>query len=316
MPWYAGFDTSNYKTSASLYDSDNDKMYPTGAFLPVPQGNRGLRQNDALFLHTRALPSLYEQLCSNAHPESLAAVGASTQPRNTKDSYMPCFLAGAAAGRVIAATISVPFYGFSHQQGHIAAAAWSAKRPDLLNTEFLAWHLSGGTTELLRIFPDPSDLFDCEICLATEDLSAGQVIDRAGVMLGLPFPSGAALEKASGEDDGKIAAKTCFKNGRIHFSGLENQFNKLRQDGESAENIAGFVLRSVCETVRAATAAAVKDHGGLPVLCAGGVMSNKMIRTVLTEEFHAITAAPEYSGDNASGAALLACLAHREKLNA
>ena len=139
-------DTSNYTTSAAVFDGREGEN--VGRLLQVRPGELGLRQSDALFQHVKQLPQLMEQLASQGRLENIQAVGASTRPRAVEGSYMPCFLAGTSQAQCLAYTLGVPFFAFSHQQGHLAAAAWSAGRLDLLEGPFLAWHLSGGTTEL------------------------------------------------------------------------------------------------------------------------------------------------------------------------
>ena len=136
-----GLDTSNYTTSAAFFDGWNGGN--AGKLLEVKPGERGLRQSEALFQHVKALPGRMEELRSQGLGEA-SAVAASTRPRAVEGSYMPCFLAGESLGRSLAAALKVPFYEVSHQQGHLAAAAWSAGRMDLLDSPFLAWHLSGG----------------------------------------------------------------------------------------------------------------------------------------------------------------------------
>ena len=147
-----GLDTSNYTTSAAWFDGENGDN--AGKLLEVPEGSLGLRQSDALFQHVKRLPAILEQLKETGLPAQLKAIGASTQPREVEGSYMPCFLAGESQAKVMSTVLELPFYPCSHQQGHIAAAAWSAGRMDLLDMPHLVWHLSGGTTELLHVVPD------------------------------------------------------------------------------------------------------------------------------------------------------------------
>ena len=179
------FDTSNYTTSCAVFDGERGEN--SGRLLDVAPGQLGLRQSDALFSHVKRLPEIVRAL--DLTDCEIVAVGASTKPRETEDSYMPCFLAGSSQGEVMAKTLGVPFYAFSHQQGHIAAAAFSAGRPELMDEPHLAWHLSGGTTELLFVRPHERAVM-CEIIGGTSDVSAGQLIDRTGQLLGLQFPSG------------------------------------------------------------------------------------------------------------------------------
>ena len=143
---YLGIDTSNYTTSVALHTVDG--IESRRRLLPVKEGERGLRQSDAVFLHVKQFPQLFESLPS---PTPLAAVGVSSKPRNTENSYMPCFLTGVTLARTLAHAHGCPFYEFSHQQGHVAAGVWSAGREDLLGKPFLAFHVSGGTTEVPEV---------------------------------------------------------------------------------------------------------------------------------------------------------------------
>ena len=185
-----GLDTSNYTTSAALFDGEEG--YNAGKLLEVPKGQLGLRQSEALFQHIKALPDRMQELRKTGPLKDVAAVAASTRPREVEGSYMPCFLAGESLGRSLAHTLNVPFFAVSHQQGHLAAAAWSAGHMELLDRPFLAWHLSGGTTELLYVEPDGVNV-RAEKIGGTSDISAGQLIDRTGVLLGLAFPAGREL---------------------------------------------------------------------------------------------------------------------------
>ena len=193
MSIYLGFDTSNYRTSVALY---GDIIKSERKFLTVKKGELGLRQSDAVFLHTKQMPLVIKNLFSKepADLNNIKAIGASTKPRDSIDSYMPCFLVGKNVAQSLSTIVGVPFYEFSHQAGHIAAAAYSANSLELINKKFIAFHVSGGTTEALLVTPS-DNVFSVEIIAKTLDLNAGQVIDRLGNMLGFPFPSGEYIEK-------------------------------------------------------------------------------------------------------------------------
>ena len=293
-----GLDTSNYTTSAALFDGRSGEN--AGHLLEVRPGELGLRQSDALFQHVKRLPALLERLLG----ERVQAVGASTRPRAVEGSYMPCFLAGESQGRGIAAALGVPFYAHSHQQGHLAAAAWSAGRLDLLDAPFLAWHLSGGTTELLLVRPEGWTV-SAEIIGGTNDLSAGQLIDRTGVMLGLQFPAGKALDGLYTQADVCYEPRVKLNGLTFSLSGMENQVKALKEDGEKPSNIARFALDAISDVVCRATREAQEQYPGLPVLCSGGVASNSQLRERLMSLYGAIFAEPQYSTDNAMGTAIL-----------
>lgn len=303
MSRFLGLDTSNYRTSAALYDGDAGTFAMEGRLLSVEAGQRGLRQSDALFLHTRALPEILTAVYDRA-PGPVEAVGVSDAPRSVEGSYMPCFLAGVSAASAAARALGVPLYRFSHQMGHVAAAAVSAGVPEWLEREFLCWHLSGGTTELVRVRPGRERLFDCDAVFATSDISAGQAIDRAGVYLGLSFPCGGELEQLAARGDAE-AARPSIREDRVSLSGLENQTKARIDRGDAPEDVAAFVQKSVIRAVEASTEAAMSKFPGLSLLCGGGVSANGALRRRMEERFGARFPAPAFAGDNAAGIAYL-----------
>lgn len=298
-----GLDTSNYTTSAAVFDGREG--YNAGKLLEVRPGEKGLRQSDALFQHVKALPERLRELGEKGMLRGLEAVAASTRPRAVEGSYMPCFRAGESLGQSVAALLDVPFFAVSHQQGHLAAAAWSAGRMELLDAPFLAWHLSGGTTELLYVQPEGANVAARRIG-GTTDISAGQLIDRTGVLLGLPFPAGKALDQLSGQGGPKKGFPVKVKETEFSLSGVENQVKALAEKGTAPAEIAAFVLNTVSDAVCRATAQAQDRYPGLPLLCSGGVASNRRLRYVLTEFCQGIFAQSQYSTDNAMGVAILA----------
>ena len=302
-----GIDTSNYTTSAAVFLGGEEGLN-SSRLLDTPEGALGLRQSDALFSHVKRLPEQFEALGQAGLLRDLKAVGASTRPRAVEGSYMPCFLAGASQGQVLAHVLGVPFYGFSHQQGHIAAAAWSAGRMDLLDKPHLAWHLSGGTTELLLVEPEGCSV-RAERVGGTSDISAGQLIDRTGQKLGLRFPAGKALDELSGAAERKICFDVKVRDFTFSLSGVENKVQAMVGAGQPPAEVAWFALDTVAQAVRRATVAAQDRYSGLPVLCSGGVASNTRLRYVMTETCQAVFAQPRYSTDNAMGIAILAARA-------
>ena len=299
-----GLDTSNYTTSAAVFDGEGGRNQ--GRLLEVRPGELGLRQSDALFQHVKHLPEVVEALLGEEGLGTVQAVGASTRPRAVEGSYMPCFLAGASQGQVLSQVPGVPFYAFSHQQGHLAAAAWSAGRLDLLDRPFLAWHLSGGTTELLRVEPEEDGVaVRAEILGGTSDISAGQLIDRTGVLLGLPFPAGKGVEKLSRQAQKREYYKVKVNDLTFSLSGMENKVRQMVQRGEEPAEIAWFAQETVCRVVQACTKAAMEQYPGLPVLCSGGVASNGRLKELLRQNCGALFAQPQFSTDNAMGTAIL-----------
>ena len=297
-----GLDTSNYTTSVAVFDGRTGQN--EGRLLEVRPGELGLRQSDALFQHVKRLPELFARLDETGLLQNIDAVGASTRPRAVEGSYMPCFLAGASQGQSLAHTLGVPFFAHSHQQGHLAAAAWSAGRLDLLDAPFLAWHLSGGTTELLKVEPEGTSV-KADIVGGTSDISAGQLIDRTGVLLGLHFPAGKALDALYHQGESGRPFRVRLNDLTFSLSGMENKVKGLLEAGEAPANIARFTLDTVTDVVLRATREAQARWPGLPVLCSGGVASNTRLREALAGECGALFAQPRFSTDNAMGTAIL-----------
>ena len=299
-----GFDTSNYTTSCAVFDGCDGNN--SSRMLDVPEGALGIRQSEALFQHVKRLPEVFTVLDITTGARVLA-VGASETPREIEGSYMPCFLAGASHAMVLAKGMGVPYYGFSHQQGHVAAAAWSSGREDVLSKKLLCWHLSGGTTELLLIRPDGVS-FTCSVIGGTSDVSAGQLLDRTGSMLGMEFPSGARLDKIASDISKGTKYEPKMSGMCFSLSGAEHKMKAMIEAGTPAGEVAYFTLWAICCAVTKATLAAKKQYGDIPVLYSGGVASSRFMRQRITE---GIFARPEYSTDNAIGIAILTYLAVR-----
>ena len=309
MPEYLGIDTSNYTTSAAVYISEENRIVQVKRLLPVKQGELGLRQSDAVFHHTKQLPELIEKLYSENNLGRPAAVTASARPRNMEGSYMPCFLAGEGFSRSFSAIEHIPLFTTSHQVGHILAALYSAGRMDLINSRFIAFHVSGGTTDCLLCEPDQGEIIKITQVGSSLDLKAGQAVDRTGVMLGLSFPCGPELEKLAVNADKRFKVKPVIKDGSCCLSGVENKCRTMLDQGEKPENIARYCLDMITETILAMTGHALSAHGELPLLFAGGVMSDRLIRDRLNTVYpEASFAEPEFSCDNASGTAIFGFL--------
>lgn len=310
---FAGVDTSNYTTSVGLVDEAGRVIANVRRLLPVGEGKCGLRQSDAVFAHIKQMPHVLDEAAEAMKGFTPAAVGCSVKPRNAPESYMPCFLCGEAAAHAFAAACGAPVYSFSHQCGHIAAALLSGDIWKIAERAFLAFHVSGGTTEVLRCAPAPLG-FETEIVGGTMDLSAGQAIDRAGVMMDLPFPSGRMMEIAASGFSGTLPhAKISVDGMRCNFSGLQNLSQKLYHESGSREMTSAFVLDFIGRTLFEMALAARKSFGALPVLFGGGVMSNQRLRAMLAPLGGVYFAEPSLAADNAVGIAELARRAYQQR---
>ena len=297
-----GIDTSNYTTSIAFFDGIDGVN--CSRLLPVKQGELGLRQSDAVFAHIKSLPELSGRLFSNVDTGAVTAIGVSTRPRAVEGSYMPCFMVGYSHAKLLSDMLCVPLVEVSHQQGHVAASLWSAGKLDLMDKPHLAWHLSGGTTELLLVEPEGNNV-RCSKIGGTTDISAGQLIDRTGQLLGLPFPSGKHLDALSKDASMKEVFKVKCPGVEFSLSGVQNKVQQFHERQASAAETAAFALRCVGNAVYQASKNALKTYPGLPIVFSGGVASNSMLREMIAP-LDPVFSKPEFSTDNAMGVAVLA----------
>ncbi len=306
MPLYLGLDTSNYTTSAALYDSDAGTVLQSKKLLPVKAGDKGLRQSDAVFHHTVQLPEILSQL--DIPKESLAGIGVSTRPRNAEGSYMPCFLCGEGTAQMLGQVLDVPVYRTSHQVGHILAALYSADSLAWIEQPFIAFHVSGGTTDCVFCQPHAETMLDIVPLASSLDLKAGQAVDRVGLMLGLKFPCGAELETLAMQSDKEFRYKPTMKGLDCCLSGLENQCAAAIRNGEPPCDVAKRCLCAISDVLLEMTKRAILEKGDYPIVYAGGVMSDMLIQNRLRKIRQAVFAKPAFSCDNAAGTAIYAAI--------
>lgn len=309
-----GIDTSNYTTSCAVCNLSGNVLLNHKLPLPVAEGQKGLRQSDAVFHHVKNLQmtaSVTGEWLKEHDGYKITAVGYSKKPRDADGSYMPCFLAGTSVAEYSSGVLGVPAYPFSHQAGHVMAATSSACRingldiNDYLSRKFIAFHVSGGTTDVLLCEPEEETIFQITQIGGTKDINGGQAIDRTGVLMGLTFPCGAEMDKSALSYEKKIQyAQICVNGTYCNLSGLENKAAELYKKTEDIAETSAFTLDFIARTLEKITLNAFDEYGKLPVIYAGGVMSSLFIRKRLLQYGH--FAEPQFSSDNAAGVALLA----------
>lgn len=303
-----GLDTSNYRTSVALVSPGGKVLFNRRELLPVPSGECGLRQSDAVYAHLKRIRPLLEEAKPLMQAFPPAAVCASIRPRDRSDSYMPVFEAGDTIGRAIAAAMSIPFFPTDHQHGHIRSALAGTGLEG--EKGFLALHLSGGTTDLL--FCRGEELRELGTSL---DLHAGQLMDRVGVALGCGFPAGPEMERMGREAHGSGELGCAMEKGDLscHLSGAEAQVKRWirnggKQPGEIAREVFDLLARTSCRML----AAGARVTGCRNALVFGGIASSELFRCLLADRLTRSRSAPrawfgdpELSGDNAVGVALI-----------
>jgi N6-L-threonylcarbamoyladenine synthase len=312
-----GIDTSNYRTSLCLVGEDGQIVAEAKRLLQVKEGKRGLQQSEAVFQHVMNLPELSEQL--SLFDWQVAAVCASGKPRPADRSYMPVFKVGEGLAKSLAVFLQVPCYLTTHQEGHIAAGEHTAKaRPE--QNRFLAVHLSGGTSEILVCTRHEAG-YAIEKIGGTVDLHAGQLIDRVGVALGLPFPAGPALEQLAKQAEGSFRVPSAVDGLAFSLSGPEASLSRTIKQGEvPAPEIARAAEQCIANTLEKALRNALEAGFPKEILIVGGVAANQYIRERLVKrlEHPAVNGKlyfcdPVYSGDNAYGVAMLGWAQHKNR---
>lgn len=308
--YFLGLDTSCYTTSLGLVDTGGKIVKDLRRILTVKPGEKGLRQSEALFQHLKNLPDLIEE----AAPFSpLLGVAYAARPRPVSGSYLPVFLAGAGFARTLVAAAQVPLLVSSHQEGHIRAALYGS---GLCDREFLGVHLSGGTTELLYLQRTGAG-FSVELLGGTTDLHAGQMVDRVGVAMGLPFPAGPHLEQLASKGEPTLRLPVATRGLEVSFSGPTSAALRLLDRQPPPEDLALAVLDCLVESIFRLLQAGIKVKrqapGSKKILLFGGVAANTYFRRELVARFRAVSpevqvyyGKPELSADNAVGLALLA----------
>lgn len=324
-----GFDTSAYTTSAAAVDMNGNILADARRVLKVRPGERGLRQSEALFQHIVNMPEVIDELMKKLRSDkerriTIKAAAASSRPRSEEGSYMPVFLAGINAGRNMAASLDIPYYEFSHQEGHIAAAA--GVLPE--DHRAMAFHLSGGTGEIITIR-------GCEarkIAGGTRDLSFGQLIDRIGVAYGLGFPAGAAMDRIACENREKVRWHRSLRGkrvydqpaaGKIHvegayadLSGIETACQHAVRAGIPSEEAVPELFMRIADAIADMLTAACGEEKVSEVYLIGGVSASTFLRDELPgllggRGINVHFGSPRLSSDNAVGTARLAAARYR-----
>jgi len=315
MKIYVGIDTSCYTTSVAFMREDGSLLADVRRLLTVKSGGRGLAQSEMVYQHTRNLPVVFaEAKAAIAEQLQLAAVAVSSKPRPQEDSFMPAFLVGEGYAKVLALSHDAPCYFLSHQENHILAGIWSAGGPSA--GRFLVAHVSGGTTEIASVEIIDGNL-SVELLGGSQDIAAGQLVDRIGVAMGLSFPAGPNLELLAQQGHGAAASIPVAVRGlNVSFSGPETEARKLMDRGVDPQAVAAGVERCIAESLGRMIQTAAKETGVKDVLLVGGVAANAYIRsrlvTLVTDNgLKLFFPEHKFSSDNAVGTAYRAMHLHR-----
>ena len=299
-----GIDTSNYASSLAVIDYTNKKILLNEKhFLPVKQGECGLRQQDAVFSHIKNLIEILELVHNKFDLSRVQAVGVSVKPTNDEDSYMPCFLVGKLIAQAIKAAKDIPVVATTHQDGHLNSALFSLAEEKFYNDKIIVFHVSGGTTDMMIV--EGGKIL--QTIGSSNDLFAGQAVDRLGVKLGFQFPAGVYVSQFAAECDEIFKPKVSVNGLNCNLSGLQNQCEKLLEQGKENAYVCKYCLSFIAQTLIKMAKNARDIHGELPIVFVGGVMSSQIIKDIIEKtmkDVHFVQ--PVFSSDNAIGTAAIA----------
>lgn len=299
-----GIDTSNYASSIAVIDySKGEVLLNEKHFLPVKQGECGLRQQDAVFNHIKNLIDILELVHNKFDLSCVQAVGVSVKPTNEENSYMPCFLVGKLLAQMTKTVKNIPVIETTHQDGHLNSALFSLKNENLYNQKIIVFHVSGGTTDMMLVENGQIN----KTIGSSNDLFAGQAVDRLGVKLGFPFPAGVYVSQLATQCDEIFKPKVSVDGLNCNLSGLQNQCEKLIEQGYDNSYICKYCLSFISRTLLKMASNARAVYGNLPIVFVGGVMSSNVIKEIVTTQLkNCYFVQPVFSSDNAIGTAAVA----------
>ena len=233
--------------------------------------------------HIEAIYGLADQALENAGltRDDIDAVAVTYAP-----GLIGAVLVGVNFAKAAALAMNKPLIPVHHIRGHIAANYLAYPE---LEPPFLCLVVSGGHTMIVEV----KDYTDMRILGTTLDDAAGECFDKVGRVLGMPYPGGAALDKAAQQGDETKYNLPCAKPGAnpydMSFSGLKtatlNLIHHAEQVGEELDvnSLCAAFTAAVSETLVPRVVRALEETGYKKVAVAGGVAANSRIRHDILE---------------------------------
>ncbi len=232
--------------------------------------------------HTEAISGITREALETAgcSPDDIEAIGVTAGP-----GLVGALLVGVSFAKGIAASCGIPLVPVNHIKGHVAANYFLEDPPE---PPFLALVVSGGHTSLINV----KTYTEYETVGRTRDDAAGECFDKTARVMGMPYPGGAALDRAASEGDPFAfdfpSAALPGDNLDFSFSGLKTNVINLIRKYESCgaavpvNDIAASLTRAVCGSfVKKVEKALECGIGGRGIVLAGGVSANSHLRKSL-----------------------------------
>lgn len=257
--------------------------------------------------HVEVITACIEEALLEAEvtAEDLTAVAVTYGP-----GLVGALLVGISAAKAFAWANDLPLIPVNHMAGHLMAA----RAVKELEFPLLALLVSGGHTELVYV----SEVGDYKIVGETRDDAVGEVYDKVGRVMGLPYPAGRIIDELAHEgQDIYDFPRAMIKEDNLEFSfsGLKSAFINLyhnaRQKGETISNVdlSASFQACVLDILMAKTKKALEKYPVKTLVVAGGVAANQGLRERLAAEItdvEVIIPPLRLCGDNAGMIALAA----------
>ena len=217
-------------------------------------------------------------------------------------------LVGVSFAKGLALGLDLPLIGVHHMHAHILAHFIDDPKPEF---PFICLTVSGGHTQLVMV----KDPLNMEVLGQTIDDAAGEAFDKAGKMLGLPYPAGPIIDKLTKDGDPKFPFSIAqipgydfsfsgFKTSVLYF--LQKELDKNPEFiNENLHDICASVQHTIIKTLEKKLLKVLKDTGIKSVAIAGGVAANSGLRKRLEElsqkyNFKVFIPQLQYCTDNAA----------------
>ena len=192
-------------------------------------------------------------------------------------------LVGVNAAKAIALAHNLPLTGVNHLEGHIYAN-WLVESAPKPAFPLVCLIVSGGHSDLVLM----KGHGDYTLLGQTRDDAAGEAFDKAARILGLGYPGGPAIQRASESGAATLELPHAWLKGTndFSFSGIKTALLRLEEGGKitSKPNAAASFQEAVVEVLVTKTIAAAKEHKVKQILLAGGVAANGRLRQRLVAD--------------------------------
>ncbi len=299
MAYILGIESSCDDTSAAVLN-DDILLSNCIASQAIHEQYGGVVPEWASRAHLRNIVPVVDVAISKAGilPGDLDAIAFTRGP-----GLLGSLLVGVSFAKAFAQALNIPLVEVNHLEGHVLShfirTPSDANSPVIAvgsapSFPFLCLLVSGGHTQILRI----NSPFSFEVIGSTIDDAAGETLDKAAKIMGLPYPGGPVIDKLAreGNSDTFTFSKPHIAGYNYSFSGLKTSFlyflrDKLKTDEEfinrNKADLAASIQKAVIDILMEKLVAASKDTGIKQIAIAGGVSANSLLRNSIAEgEMH------------------------------